>query len=173
MDIWDKKKRSEVMSKIRSKNTKPEIILRKALFAKGYRYRINYKKLPGSPDIALPKYKTAIFVHGCFWHGHEGCKIAHIPKSNSGFWEQKLARNKERDRLNNQEISLLGWKVVTVWECEISKKTMPTIIDMLINVFNEKLVEPLPLQIKVYEEVRDNIIMVAEDIMLYKKNRNP
>ena len=82
MDIWDKKKRSEVMSKIRSKNTKPEILLRKALFAKGYRYRINDKRLPGKPDIVLPKYKTVIFVHGCFWHGHENCKIAHIPKSN-------------------------------------------------------------------------------------------
>lgn len=169
MDIWDKKKRSEVMSKIRSKNTKPEVILRKALFAEGYRYRINYKKLPGKPDIVLPVYRTAIFVHGCFWHGHEDCKIAHIPKTNSGFWKEKLARNKERDRLNNQEIKLLGWKVVTIWECEITKKTIPTIINMLTKIFNEESVDPSPMQIKVYEEISGDMVMVAEDIMPYKK----
>ena len=91
MDIWDKKKRSEVMSKIRSKNTKPEMTLRKALFANGYRYRINYKKLPGKPDIVFPKYKTAIFVHGCFWHGHDiNCIDSHIPKTNTSFWIEKI-----------------------------------------------------------------------------------
>lgn len=164
------------MSKIRSKNTKPEMILRKALFAGGYRYRyryryrVNYKKLPGKPDIVLPIYKTAkIFVHGYFWHGHEGCKIAHVPKSNSEFWEQKLVQNKERDSINEEEIRLLGWKVVTIWECEISKKTITTIIDMLVKIFNEKVVKPLPMQIKIYEEVSGNIMMVAEDILPYNK----
>lgn len=92
MDIWDKKKRSEVMSKIRSKNTKPEIALRKALFAKDYRYRINDKKLSGKPDIVLPQYKIVIFVYGCFWHGHENCKVAHIPKSNIDFWKDKIEK---------------------------------------------------------------------------------
>lgn len=94
MDIWDKQKRTDVMARIRSKDTKPEIMLRKSLFAQGFRYRINYKKLPGKPDIVLPKYKTVIFVNGCFWHGHENCKIAHIPKSNIAFWEKRFQETK-------------------------------------------------------------------------------
>lgn len=137
MDIWDKKKRSEVMSKIRSKNTKPEILLRKALFSKGLRYRINYKKLPGKPDIVFPKYKTVIFVHGCFWHGHKNCKIAHIPKSNINFWKNKIEKNKERDGLNYERITHLGWKIVVVWECQISKKTIQELAENITLVLNE------------------------------------
>src|SRR5690554_557805 len=98
MDIWDKEKRSEVMSKIRSKNTRPEMILRKALFARGFRYRVNDRRLPGTPDIVLPKYRTVVFVHGCFWHGHDGCKYASIPKTNTEFWVDKITTNKKRDR---------------------------------------------------------------------------
>lgn len=171
MDIWDKEKRSEVMSKIRSKDTKPELMLRKALFEKGYRYRLHYKKLPGSPDIVLPKYRTAVFVHGCFWHGHENCKLSHLPKSNRQFWKQKIKRNRYRDRLNEYEIALLGWKIVTIWECEISKKKLPDVIDRLACVFHEQWSEPPPLQVKVYEEIGDNITMVAEDIMSYKNRK--
>lgn len=137
MDIWDKKKRSEVMSKIRSKNTKPEILLRKALFSKGLRYRINYKKLPGKPDIVFPKYKTVIFVHGCFWHGHKNCKIAHIPKSNINFWKNKIEKNKERDGLNYERITYFGWKIVVVWECQISKKTIQELAENITLVLNE------------------------------------
>lgn len=137
MDIWDKKKRSEVMSKIRSKNTKPEILLRKAVFSKGLRYRINYKKLPGKPDIVFPKYKTVIFVHGCFWHGHKNCKIAHIPKSNINFWKNKIEKNKERDGLNYERITHLGWKIVVVWECQISKKTIQELAENITLVLNE------------------------------------
>lgn len=122
MDIWDKKKRSEVMSKIRSKNTKPEILLRKALFAKGYRYRINDKKLPGKPDIVLPKHRTVIFVHGCFWHSHEGCKYYYIPKSNTDFWIKKFQTNKERDKKNISSILSLDWNIIIVWECTIAYK---------------------------------------------------
>lgn len=132
MDIWDKQKRTDVMSRIRSKDTKPEIMLRKSLFAQGFRYRINYKKLPGKPDIVLPKYKTVIFVNGCFWHGHENCKIAHIPKSNIAFWKKKISKNKERDLENNIKITQLGWKVITIWECEISKKLLANLIQEII-----------------------------------------
>lgn len=132
MDIWDKKKRSEVMSKIRSKNTKPEVMLRKALFAKGYRYRINYKKLPGKPDIVFPKYKTAIFVNGCFWHGHEGCKIAHIPKTNQVFWIDKITRNKERDIQNIILLEKSGWKVITIWKCDITSKKINILLETIV-----------------------------------------
>jgi DNA mismatch endonuclease, patch repair protein len=124
MDVYDKKKRSEIMAKIRSKNTRPEVMLRKALFAKGFRYRINYKKLPGSPDIVLPKYKTVIFVNGCFWHGHKGCKYATIPKTNTKYWVNKIEFNKARDKINAIDCARLGWKVITVWECQILKKNI-------------------------------------------------
>ncbi len=122
MDIWDKESRSKMMSKIRSTNTKPEIKLRKFLFAQGFRYRINYKKLPGKPDIVLPKYKTVVFVHGCFWHGHEGCRRSHIPKSNEQYWITKISRNLSRDKAHTQELMKLGWGVIIVWECEINNK---------------------------------------------------
>ena len=121
MDIWDQRKRSEVMSKIRAKNTKPEMILRKALFSLGYRYRINDKRLPGRPDIVLPKYKTVIFVNGCFWHGHENCKYFRLPKTRTEWWKEKINRNKQRDTEQKAALENLGWKVMTVWECEIKK----------------------------------------------------
>lgn len=139
MDIWDKQKRTDVMSRIRCKDTKPEMMLRKSLFAQGLRYRIYYKKLPGKPDIVLPKYKTAIFVNGCFWHGHENCKIAHIPKSNIVFWEKKISRNKERDLENYTKITQLGWKVMTIWECEISKRLMPNLVKYIISKLKETI----------------------------------
>jgi len=107
------------MSKIRSKNTKPEMTLRKALFARGFRYRVNVKKLPGKPDIVLRKYKTVIFIHGCFWHRHKGCKYAYTPKTNTEFWVDKTTSNNERDRKNTCKLTALGWNVLTVWECEI------------------------------------------------------
>ena len=121
MDIWSKRKRSEVMSKIRSKNTKPELILRKELFKMGYRYRIHDNTLPGKPDIKLPKYNTVIFVHGCFWHFHKKCKEGRIPYSNSEFWKIKLERNITNDKKNIRLLRKLGWVVLVVWECEIEK----------------------------------------------------
>jgi DNA mismatch endonuclease, patch repair protein len=120
-DIYDPKKRSSIMSKVRSKNTKPEIIIRRRLFALGYRYRLNVVNLPGKPDIVLPKYRTVILIHGCFWHQHPGCKKATIPKTNSDFWRQKLLRNVERDRVITEELKSAGWQVIILWECEIKK----------------------------------------------------
>lgn len=111
------------MSKIRSKNTKPEIVIRKGLFAKGFRYRVNSTKLPGKPDIVLPKYKTVIFVHGCFWHRHEGCKYAYTPKTNTEFWLAKINSNQARDIQNKAKLETMGWKVLTVWECETRKSS--------------------------------------------------
>ncbi|MGP1603975.1 MAG: very short patch repair endonuclease [Treponema sp.] len=102
-------------------NTKPEVFLRKLLWHKGFRYRVNYKELPGSPDIYLPKYKTAIFVNGCFWHMHENCKYSSIPKSNYDFWENKLEGNVERDKKKYVQLESMGIKVIVVWGCEIKK----------------------------------------------------
>ncbi|EYD69290.1 DNA mismatch endonuclease Vsr [Fusobacterium necrophorum subsp. funduliforme B35] len=113
--------RSENMARVKSKNTKPEIFLRKLLWHKGFRYRINYRNLPGSPDIYLPKYKTAIFVNGCFWHMHENCKYSSIPKNNYEFWKNKLEGNVERDKKNYAQLESMGIKVIVVWGCEIKQ----------------------------------------------------
>lgn len=166
MDIWDKKKRSKVMAKIRSKNKKPEVLLRKSLYKKGIRYRINYKKIPGTPDIVLTKYKIAIFVHGCFWHGHENCKIAHIPKSNTIYWENKINRNKERDNISTMQLFAMGWKVLVIWECEIKKKNIENIVCQ-IQTMMAKDTPPTFQKIKLYEQVNEAIQQVAEDIIPY------
>lgn len=117
--------RSMNMSHIRSTNSKPEEIVRKYLFSKGFRYRKNVKKLPGCPDIVLPKYQTVIFVNGCFWHKHD-CPRFVWPSSNQDYWRPKILRNVERDQLSRQELEALGWKVIVVWECELKKKVRDT-----------------------------------------------
>ena len=119
-DIFSQTKRSDIMSKISRKDTQPEILVRMFLFSKGFRYRINVKTLPGKPDIVLPKYKTIIFVNGCFWHGHN-CKKGKLPSSNTDFWKEKISNNKSRDAKNSDLLVKLGWKVIIIWQCEISK----------------------------------------------------
>jgi DNA mismatch endonuclease (patch repair protein) len=131
MDIWSKKKRSEVMSKIRSKNTKPEKKLRSLLHQKGLRFRIHRKDLPGNPDIVFPKQKLAIFVHGCFWHLHKDCREGRIPSSNSSFWKQKLEKNVAKDLTAANELKAMGWNVLTIWECEIEKQTEESLISII------------------------------------------
>lgn len=118
MDVISPEKRSEIMSRIGSKNTKPEIIVRKVLHGLGYRFRLHRKDLPGKPDIVLPKHNAAIFVHGCFWHGHTCKKGQNRPATNKEFWHAKLNRNIERDRENVLQLKKMGWKVLTIWECE-------------------------------------------------------
>ncbi|HMN16787.1 MAG TPA: DNA mismatch endonuclease Vsr [Ignavibacteriaceae bacterium] len=110
------------MSKIRGKNTKPEMILRSELFKLGFRFRVHQKDLPGKPDIVLPKYKTAIFVHGCFWHYHKDCREGRIPTSNSKFWTEKLQRNISKDEANIKALRKAKWKVIVVWECDIENR---------------------------------------------------
>ncbi len=120
-DKHSKETRSYNMSRIRSKDTKPEELVRKSLFSRGFRYRKNDARLPGKPDIVLPKYKTVIFVNGCFWHGHEGCKYFVWPKNNEEFWRTKITGNIQRDEKNYALLAQLGWKVLVVWECELKK----------------------------------------------------
>ena len=118
-DVHDADTRSYNMSCVKSKNTKPEIWVRKYLFACGFRYRINVKKLPGTPDIVLPKYKTAIFVNGCFWHGHKNCRYFVIPKTRTEWWLDKINRNIDRDLANILALKKSGWRVITIWECQL------------------------------------------------------
>ena len=121
-DKLNTQQRHHCMSRIRGKDTKPEILVRKGLHARGFRFRLQDRKLPGRPDIVLPKYGVAIMVNGCFWHGHKGCRYATKPKSNIEFWETKIARNKHRDEVTSAHLEALGWTVIVVWECELRGK---------------------------------------------------
>lgn len=122
-DVLTKEQRHLNMSHIRGKDTRPEEIVRKYLFSRGYRYRKNDKRYPGKPDIILPKYKTVIFVHGCFWHRHPGCRYATIPKTDYEFWQKKFDQNVTRDKRVQKQLKDMGWRVIVVWECEISRKS--------------------------------------------------
>lgn len=126
------------MSRIRAKDTKPEEIVRKYLFYHGLRYRKNDKRYPGHPDIVLPKYKTIVFVHGCFWHRHPGCRYATTPSTNTSFWNEKFRKNVKRDRTEQSALKEMGWKVLIVWECELKK---------------DKRTETLE---KLYDQITDN-----------------
>ena len=121
--------RSENMARVKSKNTKPEVYLRKLLWHRGFRYRLNYKGLPGSPDIYIPKYKAAIFVNGCFWHMHENCRYASIPKNNHDFWKNKLEGNVQRDKQNYIKLESMGINVIVVWGCEIKQMMKDKVIE--------------------------------------------
>lgn len=121
-DVHNKETRSYNMSRIKGKDTKPEILVRKFLFSKGFRYRLHDKKLPGKPDIVLPKYKTVIFIHGCFWHGHEGCKYYVVPKTRTDWWLEKIGKNILNDSKAIQSLTEIGWKVVVIWECRLKTK---------------------------------------------------
>lgn len=136
-DVHSPEVRSYNMSRIRSRNTKPEELVCKYLFSQGFRYRKNDKRLPGKPDIVLPKYKTVIFVNGCFWHMHEGCKYFVWPKSNAEFWRDKIQRNSIRDQENYRQLSEMGWKIIVIWGCQLKKdirtKTLAEVADRIVN----------------------------------------
>ena len=131
MDNHDKATRSYNMSRIRSTNSKPEEIVRKYLFSKGLRYRKNVRKLPGCPDIVLPKYKTVIFVNGCFWHMHKNCSKFVWPKSNVEYWEKKILNNVSRDKANYNTLISLGWNVLIIWECQLKKSAQESTLENL------------------------------------------
>lgn len=119
MDVHEPEVRSYNMSRIKGKDTKPEMLVRKFLFSKGFRYRLHVKNLPGKPDIVLPKYKTVIFIHGCFWHGHEGCKYFVVPKTRTEWWLNKINTNKRNDKKSDKLLKKDHWKVITLWECDL------------------------------------------------------
>lgn len=146
-DVMTTEQRSRCMAAIKGKDTKPEMIVRKYLFSRGLRFRVQVRKLPGNPDIVLPKHKTIIFVNGCFWHGHEGCKYFRLPKSNVGFWQEKIERNVARDVRNEAELKALGWHVIRVWECEIKtvaqrEEYLKRLYDRIVNPAQSYLIGP-------------------------------
>lgn len=138
-DVHDKATRSYNMSRVKSKNTKPELVVRKFLHANGFRYRLHVKDLPGKPDIVLPKYKTVIFVHGCFWHGHKGCKYYVVPKTKTEWWLNKINTNITNDKKAIAALKKDGWKIITLWECDLKTNkidnTLPKLLrDLKTNV---------------------------------------
>lgn len=131
-DVHAPEQRSYNMSRIRSKNTKPEELVRKFLFSQGFRYRKNDARLLGKPDIVLPKYKTVIFVNGCFWHGHEGCRYFVWPKNNAEFWKEKITGNIQRDKHNHQLLANQGWRVIEIWECQLKRSVVDNTLQNLV-----------------------------------------
>ena len=139
MDKMTKEQRHRCMAAIRGKDTKPELLVRRYLFSKGFRYRLNHRGLPGHPDIVLRKYRTVIFVNGCFWHGHEQCRLFTLPKTNTDFWQKKIERNRKRDTQEQQELAAMGWHCITVWECQLKpitrERTLQSIAYTLNHIF--------------------------------------
>lgn len=147
------------MASIRGKNTKPEMIVRKYLFAHGFRYRVNVKKLPGTPDIVLKKYHTVIFVNGCFWHGHEGCYK--LPTTNSDFWKNKIEHNQKRDLANRIKLRNMGWHVIQIWECQLKSKVRNKNLEALIYTLNKMIL--FNYRAKLYDENQhETSLKVAE-----------
>lgn len=142
MDTITKEQRSRTMSRIRSRNTKPELLVRRYLYANGFRYRVNVKTLPGTPDIVLRKYQTVVFIHGCFWHSHS-CMAGRLPKSNTEFWRKKLERNQVRDRVVREQLRMMGWKTIIVWECQLKPQKRAHTLQELMYLLNRANLENL------------------------------
>ena len=142
MDSLTPTQRHANMAAIRSKNTKPELIVRRYLFAHGFRYRLNDSRLPGHPDLVMRKYATCIFVNGCFWHGHDGCQAFRMPKSNVAFWQNKITRNKARDARTIDQLTALGWNCITIWECQLKpsvrQQTLTSLEQTLLQIYLHK-----------------------------------
>lgn len=153
-DVVDPVTRSRMMSGIRGKNTKPELTIRKALHARGFRYRIHCKDLPGNPDMCLPKYRAVIFVHGCFWHGHD-CHLFRLPSTRPEFWSAKIKRNKQVDEAAVHRLHVEGWRVATVWECALKGRTRLQLDDAISNLSSWLRSEKPTLQIKGVSDAHD------------------
>ena len=158
--------RHRCMSHVRSKNTKPEIIVRKYLFSCGFRYRVNVKTLPGTPDIVLRKYRTVIFVNGCFWHGHEGCKYFVLPKSNVEYWRKKIERNRERDLEERVRLRDMGWHVIQLWECQLKPKVRRRTLEGLAYTLNKMTLLNFGAKVYGLPEAEDGLC-AAEDNAQY------
>ena len=156
--------RHKNMAAIRSRDTKPEMVVRKYLWSRGFRYRVNNPRLPGHPDIVLRKYHTCIFVNGCFWHGHEGCKYFRMPKTNTEFWERKISRNRERDREEQKQLARMGWHCITVWECELKGERREKTLESLEFTLNHIFIQDRDLRYRLSE--REDLGMAAEENVL-------
>lgn len=154
------------MSAIRGKNTKPEMVVRKFLFGRGFRYRLNHPRLPGHPDIVLRKYRTVIFVNGCFWHGHDNCKYYRLPKTNVDFWRKKVERNKKRDVEEQRQLATMGWHCITIWECQLKPKVRAQTLESLAFTLNHIFLEDRKIKTYTISEDED-IPMAAESEVEY------
>lgn len=154
------------MSAIKGKNTKPELLVRKFLFSRGFRYRLNYPRLPGHPDLVLRKYRTVIFVNGCFWHGHQGCKYYTLPKTNIEFWKNKIERNRNRDLAERQKIVSMGWHCITIWECQLKPKVRQQTLEALVYTLSHIFLEDR--RIEPYKEREEDLTMVADSTVGYE-----
>ena len=139
VDTVSKQRRSEIMSAVKSKNTRPEIIVRSFLHRKGFRFRLHPSRMPGKPDLVFPKYKTVLFIHGCFWHAHHNCPGNRIPKSNIKFWKDKILGNSKRDSENVLKLLANGWRVLVIWECQVKKVELLSILVGILSDINSKL----------------------------------
>lgn len=148
------------MSAIKSRNTKPEILVRKFLFSRGFRYRLNHPRLPGHPDLVLRKYRTVIFVNGCFWHGHEECKYYRLPKTNVEFWQAKIERNKKRDIEEQHRLASLGWHCITVWECQLKPNSRQQTLEALAYTLNHIYLQD---HARPYSMDEESLLRVAEE----------
>ena len=166
-DKMTPEQRHRCMANIRSKNTKPEVIVRKFLFAHGFRFRINVKRLPGTPDIVLKKYRTCIFINGCFWHGHEGCRYYVLPKSNTEFWKAKIERNRERDLDRRIKLRDMGWHVIQFWECQLKPKVREENLQGLLYTLNKIML--LNYQPRPYLQKEAPMNIAAENDLVYRK----
>lgn len=160
-DKLTKEQRHRCMASIRGKGTKPEMVVRKFLFGRGFRYRLNHPWLPGHPDIVLRKYRSVIFVNGCFWHGHEGCRYYVVPKSNTEFWKAKIARNRARDIEEQRRLASMGWHCITVWECQLKPAVREQTLESLAYTLNRIWLNDH--SVRKYELAEDAPGMVAED----------
>lgn len=170
MDRLSPQQRHKNMASIRSKDTKPEMIVRRGLWKRGFRYRLNYKRLPGHPDLVLRKYRTCIFVNGCFWHGHmvdtlsfENSKCCKIPKTNREFWETKIRRNKERDIEEQHQLAAMGWHCLTVWECELKPKKCEQTLESIAYTLNEIYLQDRRVNKNYDDSNESDMYLAAED----------
>ena len=157
------------MAAIHGKDTKPEMVVRRWLWGRGFRYRLNHPRLPGKPDIVMRMYRTCIFVNGCFWHGHEGCRYYTIPKTNTEFWVNKVKRNKERDVKVQHELAAMGWHCITIWECELKPKVREKTLESLAYTLNKIFLQDRT--VKRYEILEEEPMIAAEDVPTTYKNK--
>ena len=169
MDKLSPQQRHNNMAAIHGKDTKPEMVVRRWLWGRGFRFRLNHPRLPGKPDIVMRKYRTCIFVNGCFWHGHEGCRYYTIPKTNTEFWVNKVKRNKERDVKVQHELAAMGWHCITIWECELKPKVREKTLESLAYTLNKTFLQDRT--VKRYEILEEEPMMAAEDVPATYKNK--
>ena len=167
-DKLTREQRHRCMASIRGKDTKPEMLVRRWLHSRGFRYRINVKGLPGTPDIVLRKYRTAIFIHGCFWHGHEGCHYFVLPKSNTEFWTAKIERNRERDLERRSQLKQMGWHTIVIWECQLKPKTREATLAELEHLLHRTYLDNLrPCKSAMYSFDTEPTLRAAENPISY------